>query len=131
MISAFHMGISCVSDSTSVFFLGGNSAKLNVAAEEGYRSNSASHHLYSSLAEQNANCKLCSSEISTILSQISTILSQNLRIFLPELVPNDVTVQGNNFSLSPGHFHFFFFFFLWQFYFLSDDFINLERQLTH
>lgn len=112
-----------MSDSTNVFPSGSNSAKPNVAAEEGYRSNSASHHPIphspTTQAEQNANYQLCSWEISTILSQ-------NLGIFLPELVPNDVTVQGNNFSLSSGHFHFFFFLLLWQFYFLSDDFIDLK-----
>lgn len=49
-----------MSDSTSVFFLGSNSAKPNVAAEQGYRSNSASHHSYSSLANNpsRAKCKL-------------------------------------------------------------------------
>lgn len=70
-------------------------------------------------AEQNINYQLHSAEISTILSQ-------NLRIFLPELVPNNVTVQGNNFSPSPCHFNFLFFCFLWQFYFLGRDFINLK-----
>lgn len=75
-------------------------------------------------AEQNINYQLHSAEISTILSQ-------NLRIFLPELVPNNVTVQGNNFSPSPCHFNFLFFCFLWQFYFLGRDFINLKIESTH
>lgn len=49
-----------MSNSNSVFFLGSNSAKPNVAAEEGSRSNSAIHHLYSSLANNpsRAECKL-------------------------------------------------------------------------
>lgn len=49
----------CMSDNIPVSF-SGNSPKTNVVVEKGYRLNSASHHSYSSLANDpsRAKCRL-------------------------------------------------------------------------
>lgn len=109
----------------SVLFSGNNIAKNQCSC---WRGSQVQLNQPPVILANNASRAACYSQLH---SEASTILSQNFRIFLPELVPDNVTVQGNDFSPCPGHFNFLFFCFLWQFYFLSHDFINLKIQLTH
>lgn len=47
----------CMSDNIPVSFSGNNSPKTSVVVEKGYRLNSASHHSYSSLANNPSRAK--------------------------------------------------------------------------